>query len=167
MFGPYPFTELGGVVPAHPLWFDGLETQTRPVYVAERDPRRRLRRRAAEPRARPHVVRRQRDRCGSGTTSSTARRTRPGRSGASWSAPADGSANDGMNATYERRKDEPEFWQVTMIDPSREHLFDAVYVRGPMALQALRNVIGDEAFFKLAAGLGPGHRAAAASRSGW
>ena len=37
-----------------------------------------------------------------------------------------------------------------MIDPSRAHLFDAVYVRGPMALQALRNVIGDAAFFKLA-----------------
>ena len=35
MFGPYPFTELGGVVPAHPLWFEGLETQTRPVYVAK------------------------------------------------------------------------------------------------------------------------------------
>ena len=37
-----------------------------------------------------------------------------------------------------------------MIDPGRRHLFDAVYVRGPMALQALRNVIGDEAFFRLA-----------------
>ena len=37
-----------------------------------------------------------------------------------------------------------------MIDPGREHLFDAVYFRGPMTLQALRNVIGDEAFFTLA-----------------
>ena len=35
-----------------------------------------------------------------------------------------------------------------MIDPSRAHLFDAVYVRGPMALQALRNVLGDEVFFR-------------------
>ncbi len=35
MFGPYPFTELGGLVPAHPLWFEGLETQTRPIYVAK------------------------------------------------------------------------------------------------------------------------------------
>jgi hypothetical protein len=41
-----------------------------------------------------------------------------------------------------------------MIDPGRSHLFDAVYVRGPMALQALRNVIGDEAFFKSGQGLG-------------
>jgi aminopeptidase N len=55
-----------------------------------------------------------------------------------------------MNAAYERRHDRAEFWQITMIDPSREHLFDTVYVRGPMALQGLRNVIGDDAFFKLA-----------------
>ena len=35
-----------------------------------------------------------------------------------------------------------------MIDPGRSHLFDAVYVRGPMTLQALRNVICDETFFR-------------------
>ena len=34
MFGPYPFTEIGGVVPAHELPFGGLENQTRPVYNA-------------------------------------------------------------------------------------------------------------------------------------
>ena len=69
-------------------------------------------------------------------------------------------------APTRRRKDEPEFWQVTMIDPSREHLFDAVYLRGPMALQGLRNVIGDDAFFKLARdwAQSPGSRT---SRSGW
>ena len=37
-----------------------------------------------------------------------------------------------------------------MIDPGQDHLFDAVYSRGPMTLQALRNVIGDDAFFALA-----------------
>ena len=37
-------------------------------------------------------------------------------------------------------------------------MFDTVYVRGPMALQALRNVIGDEAFFRLAREMGPGPR---------
>ena len=36
MFGPYPFSEVGGVVPAHRLWFGGLENQTRPIYVAPR-----------------------------------------------------------------------------------------------------------------------------------
>jgi len=51
---------------------------------------------------------------------------------------------------YERTKDEAGFWRVRMDDPGADHLFDAVYVRGPMALQALRNLIGDEAFLTLA-----------------
>ena len=59
-------------------------------------------------------------------------------------------ANDELNETYDQYAGDAEFWQITMIDPGRQHLFDAVYVRGPMALQALRNVIGDEAFFRLA-----------------
>jgi aminopeptidase N len=59
-------------------------------------------------------------------------------------------ANAALNAAYERTKDEGRFWQVTMIDPGADDLFSTVYVRGPMALQALRNVIGDEAFFALA-----------------
>ena len=37
-----------------------------------------------------------------------------------------------------------------MIDPGREQLFSTVYTRGPMVLQALRNVIGDDAFLALA-----------------
>ena len=60
------------------------------------------------------------------------------------------SANDELNQTFDRAADNDEFWAVTMIDPGRAHLFDVVYVRGPMVLQALRNVIGDEAFFRLA-----------------
>ena len=34
LFGPYPFTELGGIVVAADVPFDGLESQTRPVYKA-------------------------------------------------------------------------------------------------------------------------------------
>lgn len=47
-----------------------------------------------------------------------------------------------------------------MIDPGRQQLFDTVYLRGPMLLQALRNVIGDPAFFALARewGTTPGSR---------
>lgn len=33
LFGPYPFEDLGGVVPATRPGFDGLETQTRPLYI--------------------------------------------------------------------------------------------------------------------------------------
>ena len=53
-----------------------------------------------------------------------------------------------------------------MIDPGRDAPVSTVYVRGPMTLQALRNVIGDEAFFRLSPGVGARPRAAGASRSG-
>jgi aminopeptidase N len=69
-------------------------------------------------------------------------------------------ANAALNRTYERTKNDAAFWQITMIDPGRSQLFSTVYTRGPMALQALRNVIGDEAFFSLARDWGqhPGSR---------
>jgi aminopeptidase N len=42
------------------------------------------------------------------------------------------------------------FWKVAVDDPGADKVFDgAVYGRGAMALQALRNRIGDEAFWRL------------------
>jgi aminopeptidase N len=149
MFGPYPFTELGGIVPVHRLWFGGLETQTRPVYDA-----RSILNAGFEPGLLDHelahmwfgdnvTVRQWNDIFISEGYASWAqwgaRERRGGRR-----------ANDSLNGAYQRLANNDDFWKITMIDPSRAHLFDAVYVRGPMALQALRNVIGDEAFFKLA-----------------
>jgi aminopeptidase N len=46
----------------------------------------------------------------------------------------------------------PEFWQTTIGDPGAptEKLFDdAVYARGAMTLQALRQTVGDEVFFRI------------------
>jgi aminopeptidase N len=148
MFGPYPFTELGGVVPGNRLWFGGLETQTRPVYNAKS-----ILDRNFEPGLLTHelahmwfgdnvTVRQWNDIF---TTEGYA-------SWAQWGAAertGGPKANDALNRTYERLKNNADFWKIAMIDPGKAHLFDAVYVRGPMALQALRNVIGDEAFFKL------------------
>jgi aminopeptidase N len=148
MFGPYPFTELGGVVPVHRLWFGGLETQTRPIYDA-----RAILDRNFEPGLLTHelahmwfgdnvTVRQWNDIF---TTEGYA-------SWAQWGAAertGGRKANDALNRAYERLKNDDNFWKITMIDPGKAHLFDAVYLRGPMALQALRNVIGDEAFFKL------------------
>jgi aminopeptidase N len=159
MFGPYPFTELGGVVPAHRLWFGGLETQTRPIYDA-----RSILNRNFEPGLLTHelahmwfgdnvTVRQWNDIF---TTEGYA-------SWAQWGAAertGGRKANDALNRAYERLKNDDNFWKITMIDPGKAHLFDVVYVRGPMALQALRNVIGDEAFFKLSRDWGqdPGSR---------
>jgi aminopeptidase N len=40
------------------------------------------------------------------------------------------------------------FWHVVIADPGVDELFDgAVYVRGAMTLQALRNEVGDDAFW--------------------
>jgi aminopeptidase N len=42
------------------------------------------------------------------------------------------------------------FWEVVIGDPGVEDLFDgAVYVRGAMTLQALRNEVGDDAFWTI------------------
>jgi aminopeptidase N len=159
MFGPYPFSELGGIVPVHQLLFGGLETQTRPIYDAKS-----ILNAGFESGLLDHelahmwfgdnvTVRQWNDIFISEGYASWAqwgaRERRGGRS-----------ANDSLNRAYERFADNDNFWKITMIDPSRAHLFDAVYVRGPMALQALRNVIGDEAFFKLAKDWGqrPGSR---------
>jgi aminopeptidase N len=159
MFGPYPFSELGGIVPVHQLLFGGLETQTRPIYDAKS-----ILNAGFESGLLDHelahmwfgdnvTVRQWNDIFISEGYASWAqwgaRERRGGRS-----------ANDSLNRAYERFADNDNFWKITMIDPSRAHLFDAVYVRGPMALQALRNVIGDEAFFKLARDWGqrPGSR---------
>jgi len=159
MFGPYPFTELGGIVPVHRLWFGGLETQTRPIYDA-----RSILNAGFEPSLLDHelahmwfgdnvTVRQWNDIFISEAYASWAqwgaRERRGGRK-----------ANDSLNGAYERLVNNDDFWKITMIDPSRAHLFDAVYGRGSMTLQALRNVIGDEAFFKLARdwGQNPGSR---------
>lgn len=149
MFGPYPFSELGGVVPAHRLSFGGLETQTRPVYDASS---------ILNPDFASELVTHELAHMwfGDNVTVRQWNDIFNSEGYASWAAWAcaertgGGTANQALNATYDRLRDRPGFWRISMIDPTREHLFDAVYVRGPMALQALCNVIGDDAFFRLA-----------------
>jgi aminopeptidase N len=148
MFGPYPFSELGGIVPVHRLWFGGLETQTRPIYNARSILNRNFAGTLLDHEL-AHMwfgdnvtVRQWNDIFVTEGYASWAQWGAAERTGGR-------KANDALNSAYERLKDNDEFWKITMIDPGRAHLFDAVYARGPMALQALRNVVGDEAFFKL------------------
>ena len=149
MFGPYPFADLGGVVPAHSMWFGGLETQTRPVY----DRRAILDEGFGEDLVVHELAHMW---YGDNVTLRQWNDIFCNEAYASWAqwgyAERVGGpdANKQLNAAYERTRSKPAFWQVTMIDPGASHLFDAVYLRGPMALQALRNLIGDDAFFTLA-----------------
>ena len=148
MFGPYPFTELGGLVAAHQFGFGGLENQTRPVYNAS----------SILSDFAPELITHELAHMwfGDNVTLRQWNDIFNNEAYASWAQwgynerTGGRSANDELNQTYERTADNDEFWAITMIDPGRSHLFDVVYVRGPMALQALRNVIGDEAFFRLA-----------------
>ena len=149
MFGAYPFSELGGIVPVHRFWFGGLETQTRPVYLAQS-----ILNEEYAPSLITHelshmwfgdnvTVKQWNDIFDNEAYGSWAQWGYDERTGG---APAD----EALDGYYERTKDNRNFWRITMIDPGRDHLFDAVYTRGPMVLQALRNRIGDAAFFDLA-----------------
>ena len=55
-----------------------------------------------------------------------------------------------FDALYNDIPPDDPFWQVVIGDPTPEFLFDgAVYARGAMTLQALRNTVGDDAFFTI------------------
>jgi aminopeptidase N len=65
-----------------------------------------------------------------------------------------------LELLYENIPAERRFWSVKVGDPGVEQLFDqAVYLRGAMTLQALRNTVGDERFWAIIRGW-------AASRAG-
>jgi aminopeptidase N len=149
MFGPYPFTEIGGVVPVHRLQFGGLETQTRPLYNAGS-----ILNDGYAPILITHelahmwfgdnvTLRQWDDIFNNEAYASWAQWGFAERTGG---RPASAS----LNFAYDRTKNQARFWQITMIDPGRDQLFSTVYTRGAMTLQALRNVIGDDAFFRLA-----------------
>ena len=145
LFGPYPFTELGGVVPAHKLWFGGLETQTRPVYNAAS---------LLDADFAPQLITHELAHMwfGNHVTLRQWNDIATNEAYASWAEwgvreRAGGRpAEDSLQRGYDRLADRSAFWRITLADPGRDHLFDTVYTRGPMMLQALRNVIGDDAF---------------------
>ena len=149
LFGPYPFTELGGIVVADAdLPFDGLEAQTRPVYKA---------RSIVDPRYADELVTHELAHMwfGDNVTVRQWNDVFDSEAYASWAAWAVAERTGGptaqseLTSLYGRAQGARDFWRVTMIDPGRRNLFTTVYARGPMTLQALRNVMGDEAFTRL------------------
>jgi aminopeptidase N len=61
-----------------------------------------------------------------------------------------GTPQETFQATYDAIPESDVFWQTVIGDPGVDLLFDnAVYVRGAMTLQALRNAVGDDAFFEI------------------
>ena len=58
-------------------------------------------------------------------------------------------AKEDFKLDYSRKANDP-FWDIVVADPQRDTMFArAVYRRGAMTLQALREKIGDEPFFEI------------------
>ena len=148
--------------------FFALETQTRPVYSKlfwldhERQPgQRRLRRR---PRARPPVVRRRR-RARALAGHLAQRGLRDLRRVAVGGARGPRTPQEIFQASYDAIPADDPFWSVAIGDPGVDQLFDdAVYFRGAMTLQALRNEVGDDGVLGDHPWLGAPARAAATGR---
>ena len=70
----------------------------------------------------------------------------------------EGTAQELADYVYASHPADDPFWTVKPGDPGPENQFDiAVYDRGALALQALRNEIGDKAFFAVLKGWPPEH----------
>ena len=68
-----------------------------------------------------------------------------------WTETHGGRSADAILRSYHANVDATaDFWQVVVGDPGADKVFDAaVYGRGAMTLQALRNRVGDEVFWQL------------------
>ncbi|HEV7627012.1 MAG TPA: M1 family metallopeptidase [Streptomyces sp.] len=150
VFGKYPFSSVGGYVPDTGARF-ALETQSRPFYGNARfkagtDVSVVVHELAHQWYGDSVSVRQWQDiwlNEGFATYASWL-----------WSEDeGEGTAQELADHAYDSYPADDEFWKVKPGDPGAENQFhEAVYDRGAMALQALRNKIGDKKFFAVLKG---------------
>ncbi|MFI9834911.1 M1 family metallopeptidase [Streptomyces sp. NPDC051913] len=143
VFGPYPFEETGAIVDDMPEAGFSLEVQSKPVYSAVRSETTIVHELAHQWFGDSVSVERWKDIWLNEGFATYAQWLWAEHQGTR-------SAHDSFLAGYNARPADAPFWQVTVGDPQRDTMFaSAVYQRGAMTLQVLRERIGDAAFFKL------------------
>lgn len=149
-FGKYPFDSVGGYVPASRPGF-ALETQTRPFYGAEN----------FDKGANVSVIVHELTHQWYGDDVSVHHwkdiwLNEGFAAYAQWlwsEHEGEGTARQLADYAYARHPADDTFWKVEPGDPGPKNQFhDAVYNRGAMALQALREKIGDKDFFAVLKG---------------
>ncbi|MYW62814.1 M1 family peptidase [Streptomyces sp. SID8379] len=156
VFGPYPFDALGGYVPNVPSSF-ALETQTRPFYSPKQ---------FANGSNVSVVVHELAHQWYGDSVSVDGWKDIWINEGFArysqwlWSEKeGEGTAQELADYAYAQHPADDAFWTVKPGDPGAENQFDAaVYDRGAMAIQALRNAVGEKKFFKILKGW-PGQHA--------
>jgi aminopeptidase N len=155
-FGPYPFGTVGGIVDSQDDLFFALETQTRPVYSmffwldGEGNPANGdfvvVHELAHQWFGDDVALARWQDiwlNEGFATYAEWLWEEHEGRA----------TPEEIFQATYDAIPADDAFWSVVIGDPGIDLLFDnAIYVRGAMTLQALRNEVGDDAFWAIIRG---------------
>jgi aminopeptidase N len=155
-FGPYPFSTVGAIVDNQDDLLFALETQTRPVYakVFWLDEE-------GNPINGDFVVVHELAHQWFGDDVALARwqdiwLNEGFATYAEWiweEYEGRGTTQEIFQATYDATPADDPLWAVVIGDPGVELLFDnAVYVRGAMTLQALRNEVGDDAFWAIVRG---------------
>ncbi|MFE9451239.1 M1 family metallopeptidase [Streptomyces sp. NPDC006739] len=143
VFGPYPFEETGAIVDDMPEAGFSLEVQSKPAYSAVRNETTIVHELAHQWFGDSVSVERWKDIWLNEGFATYAQWLWAEHQGTR-------SAHDAFLATYNGIPAGSAFWQTEVADPQRDTMFaSAVYQRGAMTLQALRERIGDKAFFRL------------------